>query len=344
MFERAGGAAAVHRRRRGRAGQRPADRGPAPGEHRAGHPGHLPRAGGGRREPVDGRRRPRAGPRPRQRRAAGRATSPGKKLDLWFRPDRTLQEATAGPDAVLTMLPGKGDPPEKRVLKARFLAFALRRAGQALRAARPEGLVVRRRAAAARQGRGADADLPELHRPGGPGDRRAGDHRVHQGRGVRRRAPARHGGEGVLRRAEVRAVPPGGAGAHRHRAGQQADGQGHRASRPAAATSRPTTTCATCWTSRARQAGCWAARAGRRCWPPTASSTRRQRRSPTTGSRRCCARARTRSAATRSASRSSRAASGGWRPRARVVSRMHPAAEKGAAQAAGRWSRRGRRR
>ena len=48
----------------------------------------------------------------------------GKKLDLWFRPDRTLQEATAGPDAVLTILPGKGDPPEKRVLKARFLAFA----------------------------------------------------------------------------------------------------------------------------------------------------------------------------------------------------------------------------
>lgn len=48
----------------------------------------------------------------------------GKKLDLWFRPDRTLQEATAGPDAALTILPGKGDPPEKRVLKARFLAFA----------------------------------------------------------------------------------------------------------------------------------------------------------------------------------------------------------------------------
>lgn len=54
----------------------------------------------------------------------------GKKLDLWFRPDRTLQEATAGPDAVLTMRPGKGDPAEKRVLKARFLAFAFDERGK----------------------------------------------------------------------------------------------------------------------------------------------------------------------------------------------------------------------
>ena len=54
----------------------------------------------------------------------------GKKLDLWFRPDRTLQEATAGPDAVLTIMPGKGDPPEKRVLKARFLSFAFDEKGK----------------------------------------------------------------------------------------------------------------------------------------------------------------------------------------------------------------------
>ena len=54
----------------------------------------------------------------------------GKKLDLWFRPDRTLQEATAGPDAVLTMRPGKGDPQEKRVLKARFLAFGFDERGK----------------------------------------------------------------------------------------------------------------------------------------------------------------------------------------------------------------------
>jgi lipopolysaccharide transport protein LptA/LPS export ABC transporter protein LptC len=54
----------------------------------------------------------------------------GKKLDLWFRPDRTLQEATAGPDAVLTIRPGKGDPPENRTLKARFLAFAFDERGK----------------------------------------------------------------------------------------------------------------------------------------------------------------------------------------------------------------------
>lgn len=54
----------------------------------------------------------------------------GRKLDLWFRPDRTLQEATAGPDAVLTIRPGKGDPPEKRVLKARFLAFGFDERGK----------------------------------------------------------------------------------------------------------------------------------------------------------------------------------------------------------------------
>jgi lipopolysaccharide transport protein LptA/LPS export ABC transporter protein LptC len=54
----------------------------------------------------------------------------GKKLDLWFRPDRTLQEATAGPDAVLTIRPGKGDPPETRILKARFLGFAFDERGK----------------------------------------------------------------------------------------------------------------------------------------------------------------------------------------------------------------------
>lgn len=53
-----------------------------------------------------------------------------KKLDLWFRPDRTLQDATAGPDGVLTIMPGKGDPPEKRILKARFLGFAFDERGK----------------------------------------------------------------------------------------------------------------------------------------------------------------------------------------------------------------------
>lgn len=47
-----------------------------------------------------------------------------RKLDLWFRPNRLLQEATAGPDAEMTLVPGPKDPPERRKLGARFLAFA----------------------------------------------------------------------------------------------------------------------------------------------------------------------------------------------------------------------------
>jgi LPS export ABC transporter protein LptC/lipopolysaccharide transport protein LptA len=53
-----------------------------------------------------------------------------KKLDMWFRPDRTLQEATAGPDADLTLLPARGEAPEKRRLRARFLAFAFDEKGR----------------------------------------------------------------------------------------------------------------------------------------------------------------------------------------------------------------------
>jgi lipopolysaccharide transport protein LptA/LPS export ABC transporter protein LptC len=47
----------------------------------------------------------------------------GRKLDLWFRPNRLLQEATAGPDAELTVMPGPKDPPERRRLGGRFLSF-----------------------------------------------------------------------------------------------------------------------------------------------------------------------------------------------------------------------------
>ena len=47
-----------------------------------------------------------------------------RKLDLWFRPNRLLQEATAGPDAEMTLLPGPKEPPERRRMGARFLAFA----------------------------------------------------------------------------------------------------------------------------------------------------------------------------------------------------------------------------
>jgi LPS export ABC transporter protein LptC/lipopolysaccharide transport protein LptA len=46
-----------------------------------------------------------------------------RKLDVWVRANRALQEVTAGPDADLTLLPSPGEPPERRRIKARFLIF-----------------------------------------------------------------------------------------------------------------------------------------------------------------------------------------------------------------------------
>jgi len=46
-----------------------------------------------------------------------------RKLDLWLRPNRSLEQAVAAPDADLTLLPGPKDPPEKRRLQARALNF-----------------------------------------------------------------------------------------------------------------------------------------------------------------------------------------------------------------------------
>jgi lipopolysaccharide transport protein LptA len=46
-----------------------------------------------------------------------------RRLDLWFRPDRTLQQAVAGPRADLTMMPGPKDPPEKKRLRSDVLDF-----------------------------------------------------------------------------------------------------------------------------------------------------------------------------------------------------------------------------
>ena len=46
-----------------------------------------------------------------------------RKLDMWFRPDGSMQEATAGQDADLTILPAPGEPQEKRRLQARFIVF-----------------------------------------------------------------------------------------------------------------------------------------------------------------------------------------------------------------------------
>jgi LPS export ABC transporter protein LptC/lipopolysaccharide transport protein LptA len=53
----------------------------------------------------------------------------GRKLDLWFRPNRTLQEATAGPDAVLVLMPA-GKEPDTRTLKGRFLGFSFDEEGR----------------------------------------------------------------------------------------------------------------------------------------------------------------------------------------------------------------------
>ncbi|HLA78774.1 MAG TPA: LPS export ABC transporter periplasmic protein LptC [Vicinamibacteria bacterium] len=53
-----------------------------------------------------------------------------RKLDLWFRPDKTLATMTAGPDADLTVFPGPQDPPERRRVRAKFIEFRFDELGQ----------------------------------------------------------------------------------------------------------------------------------------------------------------------------------------------------------------------
>jgi LPS export ABC transporter protein LptC len=53
-----------------------------------------------------------------------------KKLDVWFRPNKQLQEATAGPDADLEVLPGPGEPAERKRIRARVLAFSFDEQGR----------------------------------------------------------------------------------------------------------------------------------------------------------------------------------------------------------------------
>jgi lipopolysaccharide export system protein LptA len=53
----------------------------------------------------------------------GRRRLTAKRLDMYFRPNRTLKNATAGPDAELTLWPGPGQPKERRQLAARMLTF-----------------------------------------------------------------------------------------------------------------------------------------------------------------------------------------------------------------------------
>ena len=55
--------------------------------------------------------------------ASGRRHLSSNRLDVYFNEDHTLQSATAGPDAKLTLLPGPGDPREKREISARLITF-----------------------------------------------------------------------------------------------------------------------------------------------------------------------------------------------------------------------------
>jgi LPS export ABC transporter protein LptC/lipopolysaccharide transport protein LptA len=55
--------------------------------------------------------------------AAGTRHLKCRKLDLWFRPDGSVQEATAVDDAVLTLSPAPKEPPERRQLEAGVITF-----------------------------------------------------------------------------------------------------------------------------------------------------------------------------------------------------------------------------
>jgi lipopolysaccharide transport protein LptA len=55
--------------------------------------------------------------------AAGTRHLKCRKLDLWFRPDGSLQEATAVDEAVLTTTAPPKDPPERRQLEAGVITF-----------------------------------------------------------------------------------------------------------------------------------------------------------------------------------------------------------------------------
>ena len=49
---------------------------------------------------------------------------------MWFRPDRTLQQAVAGPEADLTLMPGPKDPPERKRLRSDVLDFVFNDKGK----------------------------------------------------------------------------------------------------------------------------------------------------------------------------------------------------------------------
>lgn len=62
--------------------------------------------------------------------ARGPRVLKGRKLDVWFRDDHSLKEATAFPDADLLVLPGPGEPRERRRVRSRVLAFRFDEAGR----------------------------------------------------------------------------------------------------------------------------------------------------------------------------------------------------------------------
>ncbi len=56
-------------------------------------------------------------------RAAGRKTIGGRRLEMTFGEGRALEEAAAGPEAVMIVDPGPEDPPERREIRADALIF-----------------------------------------------------------------------------------------------------------------------------------------------------------------------------------------------------------------------------
>jgi len=55
--------------------------------------------------------------------ARGPRVLTANRLDVWFRDDHSLKEATASPDAELLVMPGPREPAENRRIQARVLAF-----------------------------------------------------------------------------------------------------------------------------------------------------------------------------------------------------------------------------
>lgn len=66
-----------------------------------------------------------AGMRPSALAQSGPRVLTAPKLDLWFRPDRSVEELNAGPDATLRIFPGPREKEGLRTLSARVLVFRM---------------------------------------------------------------------------------------------------------------------------------------------------------------------------------------------------------------------------